>query len=645
MGNIIPIQVQDQIASAIEGLPSDPQCPPIGPLLVKSDCVSEAPQLGQVPGSVESHVPVAAAAVSSLAGPCRPPSSMQISMAQSMGTQQGALPHLTHHTNPIFNSPPASGQSEPSPPAPGAPPGLPSIANAVSEFSSQLESRPEVGLNHAGLDLESWSRGETDQTKSPRFHPYSHHTTTSAMTHSNNSQTFSAYQAPFSDGLAYQGSHGYLETFNTEPSHDQSSKEIWDMDSHTVKRYNPGPDPVSPGPIPTTPTMYGSGVPPTHSVQQLQSKVLWDKSSTMYSPYDVMGRNPPPGMPPLSVSPGLDGPWTGSMNLKTHGVADSKRPKSYQCEACDKWFTSSGHLKRHYNTTLHKNAMKQKGDGYIELNGGSLSIPSVESRGAHSPCMSVGHRGFKEKIYPVLKLKQDFEEKSIIEKKNIMIPSTQNNLKVDETSIHLKPKHDGVTYTHIYEYCTQCDFKSESKSSLHQHVKSIHKGVTYNCTQCDYEATRKSSLRQHVKSVHEGVRYNCKQCDHKATQKSHLDRHVKSVHEGVRYNCTQCDYKATQNENLHQHIDSVHEGVIYNCTQCYYTGNGKKNLRRHIAFCHEGRTLTKYNCDQCDFTGNSKFKLSEHVVSKHVYALHPCSQCAYKAKTKAKLQSHVKKHH
>ena len=32
----------------------------------------------------------------------------------------------------------------------------------------------------------------------------------------------------------------------------------------------------------------------------------------------------------------------------------------YQCEACDKWFTSSGHLKRHFNTTLHKNASRTK---------------------------------------------------------------------------------------------------------------------------------------------------------------------------------------------------------------------------------------------------------------------------------------------
>lgn len=40
---------------------------------------------------------------------------------------------------------------------------------------------------------------------------------------------------------------------------------------------------------------------------------------------------------------------------------EARRPKTYNCTACNKWFTSSGHLKRHYNTTLHKNAVKQSG--------------------------------------------------------------------------------------------------------------------------------------------------------------------------------------------------------------------------------------------------------------------------------------------
>ena len=37
-----------------------------------------------------------------------------------------------------------------------------------------------------------------------------------------------------------------------------------------------------------------------------------------------------------------------------------KRAKNFKCETCRKWFTSQGHLKRHYGTTLHKNMEKQE---------------------------------------------------------------------------------------------------------------------------------------------------------------------------------------------------------------------------------------------------------------------------------------------
>lgn len=47
-----------------------------------------------------------------------------------------------------------------------------------------------------------------------------------------------------------------------------------------------------------------------------------------------------------------------STNWKSN---EARRPKTYNCTACNKWFTSSGHLKRHYNTTLHKNAVKSSG--------------------------------------------------------------------------------------------------------------------------------------------------------------------------------------------------------------------------------------------------------------------------------------------
>lgn len=61
--------------------------------------------------------------------------------------------------------------------------------------------------------------------------------------------------------------------------------------------------------------------------------------------------------PPSSSLP--SGP--GSAKSATWKSNEARRPKTYNCTACNKWFTSSGHLKRHYNTTLHKNAVKSSG--------------------------------------------------------------------------------------------------------------------------------------------------------------------------------------------------------------------------------------------------------------------------------------------
>ena len=404
------------------GAPPPPHTPTPAPApLTTVTCVS----------AVESPASVAVASVvsSPAVGP-GPAGSMQISMAQSMGIQQGAPPphlstHHTAHTSPIFNSQDA-GQSTTSP----ATPSLPSINTDVSEFFSQLENNSEPSP-HENLTLETFQPGpgQTNTNgagadKNPRFHPYgarqpvqfaSSTSQSSAMSQTSSPsvsvQSYqSAYNSPFHDSQVYSGGTGttadYLN-FSEAPghSHDQSSEEIWDMDSHcTVRRYNPGPDPVSPGPIPTTPTMYGQ--------QMQQQKSGWEtpggssNTANLYSPYGAISRGQQ--APPQSLSPGLGSQWMGGLGgMKAAGGAgqlqpsDSKRPKSYQCEACDKWFTSSGHLKRHFNTTLHKNAMKQKGDsgGYIDgLNGGSFSIPSVESRGAPSPCMSLGEESSQSSV-------------------------------------------------------------------------------------------------------------------------------------------------------------------------------------------------------------------------------------------------------
>ena len=348
-------------------------------------------------------------------------SSMQISMAQSMGIQQGGLSHhLTPHTPSNILQ-----ESETGAPQTGHSSGnsLPSINSDVSEFFSQLESEPNTSSSSSVSSnmtlLDTFHSSNSDSNKNNRFHPYAGsgqqrqtNNFSSALNQNNVSQTYQYHDTVSSSSQFQPGSSNTdFISFNSgsgeTPVHDQSSEEIWDLDSHTVRRYNPGPDPVSPGPIPTTPTMYAQQQHPQ------QSKPGWSDNSNstgLYSPYSAIQqqqqqRGQTPLQPPQSLSPGLGSGWLGVKAVaggQPPQTDPSKRPKSYQCEACDKWFTSSGHLKRHFNTTLHKNAMKQKGGSdaaYLDtINGGSFSIPSVESHGAPSPCMSLGEESSQSSV-------------------------------------------------------------------------------------------------------------------------------------------------------------------------------------------------------------------------------------------------------
>ncbi|XP_063587290.1 trithorax group protein osa-like [Penaeus indicus] len=91
----------------------------------------------------------------------------------------------------------------------------------------------------------------------------------------------------------------------------------------------------------------------------------------MSSPSSVYGAPPP--------SPRDAGP-------PSEFASNVKRPKSFKCEDCNKWFTSHGHLKRHYNTTLHKNMTK--------LNGGSASRSTPDP--TRPPILSPGAKSIGE---------------------------------------------------------------------------------------------------------------------------------------------------------------------------------------------------------------------------------------------------------
>ncbi|EFA04702.1 transcription factor Zelda [Tribolium castaneum] len=192
---------------------------------------------------------------------------------------------------------------------------------------------------------------------------------------------------------AYHPNH-FLFNNDHQPqikSEEDAQSEILDLDSHKVHQVYPedekrqNGDMNGPNPHSVT-ALLNTWSPPQ---QQQQQKMYQQQQQYMngpqvmhnqefmggntvtttspqdqgYRPFEHLPAQPsapvitstqvPTNPPQTAVSP-----VTKSANWKSN---EARRPKTYNCTACNKWFTSSGHLKRHYNTTLHKNAVKSSG--------------------------------------------------------------------------------------------------------------------------------------------------------------------------------------------------------------------------------------------------------------------------------------------
>ncbi|XP_065340600.1 transcription factor Zelda-like [Cloeon dipterum] len=107
------------------------------------------------------------------------------------------------------------------------------------------------------------------------------------------------------------------------------------------------------------PNMMGYHQPPAPTMMDLVPAYLHPQAHPPLPMQPQVPQITPHQQPPPPSGGGVQQPPSGgNQSWKSN---EARRPKTYNCPACNKWFTSSGHLKRHYNTTLHKNAIKQSG--------------------------------------------------------------------------------------------------------------------------------------------------------------------------------------------------------------------------------------------------------------------------------------------
>jgi len=91
--------------------------------------------------------------------------------------------------------------------------------------------------------------------------------------------------------------------------------------------------------------------------------------------------------------------------------------------------------------------------------------------------------------------------------------------------------------------CGDCDKSFSSKSSLKNHIKSLHQIISdYKCCQCCQFFSNQSDLKDHIKFAHyKPFRY-----------KSHANNHTKNIDD---YKCDACD------NYLDKHIKTDHRDM------------------------------------------------------------------------------------
>ena len=190
---------------------------------------------------------------------------------------------------------------------------------------------------------------------------------------------------------------------------------------------------------------------------------------------------------------------------------------------------------------------------------------------------------------------------------------------------HHRAIHEGILYGGVKIACSYCDFKS-IRPALKKHIFDVH-GEEYlfkndkeqfKCEKCEYTTDRKSSLKEHIQKQHEGIRYPCDKCDYIGKLSRSLQQHIKVNHQGELTNhyCEYCGHILKTSSGLKLHINSVHKNIRFACleTGCDYKGKAKWNLKLHVDSVHK---KVKYPCGMCDYQATQTSNLAKHVEVKH----------------------------
>lgn len=164
--------------------------------------------------------------------------------------------------------------------------------------------------------------------------------------------------------------------------------------------------------------------------------------------------------------------------------------------------------------------------------------------------------------------------------------------------------------------CNFCDYYSDNKNYLKQHVDLVHTSERpYKCPYCDYAGKRSHALREHL-IVHTDERpFQCKVCNATFRKKGHLTNHIKLHNSKRLVKCPLCKalvYDVGEN-GLDAHLKNDHDTErLFGCDLCDHVAATEPDILKHLSQKHKFRLFT-HTCDKCPFETADALDFKAHI--------------------------------
>jgi len=317
-----------------------------------------------------------------------------------------------------------------------------------------------------------------------------------------------------------------------------------------------------------------------------------------------------------SICPSPKAPKSLPSSLKIAKPLNSQ----YQCNKCEKYFTSPDNLSRHEKLARHNKKVIHT------CNICNAAFARIDNLRHH---IKVQHS--PDYIKPKCDICKD-------------VFSSSSHLKRHKLALHMSDR----ALKHI---CKICEKTFADKYSLVTHLKRTHiNGKSlFKCDECLKVFKNMSKLKRHS-NVHAENKYYCKPCNKSFSRKDHLHRH--------KLDCCDKSYARTDLKKSRilkarrrtRCIDIVKEEGKYVCQFCQQTYTRREHLLNHFLKQHKDSidsnslSFKTFQCDICSYEGTIKTKFTAHMMMHTGERPYTCTFCPQSFVRKDALSSHERIH-